>query len=175
MANIPLPLYGVKRCLVLVCAYGNVLSWGWNRSLLQLSDLFLTSSKDDELAKIRDGGLVMKMHHIHTLVSIIILLCFTSCKQPPQPPIKIGLSVNLSGTGGTAGEHIRDGALLAVDHINTHGGINGRPLELLIRDDENSDDGIQKADESLINEKADRCQTYLEISVTSIIHMYQIR
>jgi branched-chain amino acid transport system substrate-binding protein len=95
----------------------------------------------------------MKMHRVPTLVSIIILLCFSSCKQPPQPPIKIGLSANLSGTGGTAGEHIRDGALLAVDHINMTGGINGRPLELLIRDDENSDEGIRKADESLINEQ----------------------
>lgn len=98
----------------------------------------------------------MKKHHVSWLISIAAVFYFAlgtvSCKQSPQLPIKIGLSVNLSGTGGTAGEHIRDGALLAVDHINTHGGINGRPLALFIRDDENSDEGVKKADESLINE-----------------------
>lgn len=85
------------------------------------------------------------------LFSILFLLLFTSCDQP-QPPIKIGLSINLSGRGGEAGEHIRDGALLAVENVNNSGGINGRPIELLIRDDQNSDEGIRKADESLIDE-----------------------
>lgn len=79
-----------------------------------------------------------------------ILLFLLSCQQ--QSPIKIGLSINLSGRGGAAGEHIRDGALLAVDEINNDGGINGRPLELLIRDDQNNDAGVKKADESLVEE-----------------------
>jgi len=51
-----------------------------------------------------------------------------------------------------AGEHIRDGALLAVREVNEGGGINGRPLILLVRDDENNKDQIKKVDQSLINE-----------------------
>ena len=82
---------------------------------------------------------------------LIFPLIFSSCQQQ-QPPIKIGLSINLSGLGGAAGEHIRDGALLAVDTINNDGGINGRPLEMLIRDDHNSDTWVKKADESLVKE-----------------------
>jgi len=85
------------------------------------------------------------------LSSFLLLSFVTSCDQQ-QPPIKIGLAINLSGRGGEAGEHIRDGAILAVDNVNRAGGINGRPLELLIRDDQNSEEGIREADESLIEE-----------------------
>ncbi|AGF76978.1 ABC-type branched-chain amino acid transport system, periplasmic component [Desulfocapsa sulfexigens DSM 10523] len=84
------------------------------------------------------------------LSSFFFLSFVTSCNQQ-QPPIKIGLAINLSGRGGEAGEHIRDGAILAVDNVNKAGGINGRSLELLIRDDQNSDEGIIQADESLID------------------------
>lgn len=85
------------------------------------------------------------------LFPIITLLFLVSCQQQ-QAPIKIGLSINLSGRGGAAGEYIRDGALLAVDEINKSGGINGRPLELFIQDDQNNDAGIRRADEYLVNE-----------------------
>lgn len=96
----------------------------------------------------------MKLHFHHLvllLFSFVFLPFLTSCNQQ-QPPIKLGLAINLSGRGGEAGEHIRDGALLAIEDINNSGGINGRLLELLIRDDRNSDEGIRKADESLIDE-----------------------
>jgi len=76
-----------------------------------------------------------------TLAVCFLFIC--SCNPPPEP-IKIGLAINLSGRGGEAGEHIRDGALLAIEKVNVRGGINGRPLELLVRDDENSDEGIRR-------------------------------
>ena len=83
---------------------------------------------------------------------LAFLVVFVSGCDRNSEPIKIGLSINLSGRGGAAGEHIRDGALLAVEEVNKNGGINGRPLRLLVRDDENSDEGIRKADESLVKE-----------------------
>jgi branched-chain amino acid transport system substrate-binding protein len=83
------------------------------------------------------------------LLSFLVCFCLSSCDKS-QKPIRIGLAINLSGRGGEAGEHIRDGALLAIEHVNNSGGINGSPLELLIRDDKNSDEGVRKADESLI-------------------------
>jgi branched-chain amino acid transport system substrate-binding protein len=69
-----------------------------------------------------------------------------------KEPIKIGLSINLSGRGGTAGEYIRDGAMIAVSEINDKGGIHGHPLSLLIKDDKNTDEGILQADKELIAE-----------------------
>jgi len=84
-------------------------------------------------------------------VLIVFLLFLAGCNRQ-QSSIKIGLAINLSGRGGNAGEHIRDGALLAIEEINNSGGINGHPLELLIRDDQNSIKGIREADQSLIDE-----------------------
>lgn len=87
------------------------------------------------------------------LVSASLSVLLEACDRQSNEPIKIGLSINLSGRGGAAGEHIRNGALLAVDEVNAQGGIHGRPLQLLVRDDEDSDVGVQKADTSLIEEK----------------------
>lgn len=99
--------------------------------------------------------MILKNLVLPTLRLIFLPLAFvalvSSCDRNSQP-IKIGMSINLSGRGGVTGEHIRDGAMLAVDEVNKNGGINGRPLYLLVRDDENSDEGIRKADESLVKE-----------------------
>lgn len=76
-----------------------------------------------------------------------------SCNRP-KDPIKIGLCINLSGRGGTAGEYIRDGVLLAVEDVNAAGGINGRPLKLLVEDDKNTKEGILAADGRLIDQGA---------------------
>ena len=88
------------------------------------------------------------------IVSLMVVLAMgvVGCERNKEP-IKIGVSINLSGRGGAAGEQIRDGALLAVEEINNNGGVKGRPIQLLVRDDENSDEGIKKADQSLIDEK----------------------
>jgi len=92
------------------------------------------------------------------LLSIIILSLIISqiawigsCDRKKKP-IKIGLSINLSGRGGTAGEYIRDGAMLAVSEINRKGGIHGHPISLLIKDDKNTEEGIIQADKELIAE-----------------------
>ncbi|MEW6520341.1 MAG: ABC transporter substrate-binding protein [Thermodesulfobacteriota bacterium] len=88
-----------------------------------------------------------------SLVIVFFLLpaLLSACKRASEP-IKIGLAINLSGRGGMAGEHIRDGALLAARVVNESGGINGRQLLLLVRDDENTREQIIKADQALINE-----------------------
>ncbi len=93
----------------------------------------------------------MVLNRVGVLVLFLLALIGSGCERNTEP-VKIGLSINLSGRGGAAGEDIRDGALLAVEEINGKGGIHGRPMKLLIRDDENSDAGVQKADQSLINE-----------------------
>lgn len=64
--------------------------------------------------------------------------------------IRIGLAINLSGQGGTANEYVREGAMLAVEEVNQQGGIHGRTLELLVKDDRNTPQGIIAADRSLI-------------------------
>ncbi len=85
-------------------------------------------------------------------LALLLAALSGACEGQPPEPVKIGLSINLSGRGGSPGEHIRDGAMLAVLASNESGGINGRPLQLLVRDDENSADGVRRADQGLIDE-----------------------
>ncbi len=84
-------------------------------------------------------------------VVCLALLLAWGCEQEKEP-IKIGLAINLSGRGGTAGEYIRDGVLLAVEDVNAAGGINGRPLTLLVEDDKNDKDNIKTVDERLMSQ-----------------------
>ncbi len=62
---------------------------------------------------------------------------------PPIPavhPIRIGLSGPFSGGSAAMGESMRNGVRLAVEEINAIGGVRGRPIELLERDDQASND-----------------------------------
>lgn len=51
-----------------------------------------------------------------------------------QETIKIGAVLAMTGPGGYGGEDLRDGMLLAVEEINRWSGINGKKIELIIRD-----------------------------------------
>ena len=59
--------------------------------------------------------------------------------------IKIGLYGTITGTNALAGEMLEKGATLAIEEINAEGGINGRPLELVVYDDKSSPEGAVKA------------------------------
>ena len=53
-------------------------------------------------------------------------------------PYKIGSEQPLSGAGTAGGKTAVVGLQMAADRINANGGINGRPVELVIADDESS-------------------------------------
>ena len=68
-------------------------------------------------------------------------------------PIKIGLSGPFTGGSSSMGVSMRDGVKLAADEINKAGGVLGRPLQLIERDDEAKNEvGVQVAQE-LINKE----------------------
>jgi branched-chain amino acid transport system substrate-binding protein len=52
-----------------------------------------------------------------------------------QQPIRVGASIALTGRDAIQGGYIREGYLLCQKHVNDTGGVLGRPMELLIRDD----------------------------------------
>ena len=58
-------------------------------------------------------------------------------------PIKIALTVELSGAGTTSGTNFKDGALLAVKEINAAGGILGHKIETTVADTQ-SNPGVAK-------------------------------
>jgi branched-chain amino acid transport system substrate-binding protein len=80
-------------------------------------------------------------------------LLFSSAASAADP-IKIGLVTALSGQSARAGEALTRGATIAIEEINAKGGILGRPLELVRRDDEsNPAKGLIAARELIQREK----------------------
>lgn len=70
------------------------------------------------------------------VIVLIILAGFfvvTSNQPNPSNPVKIGVLYPLSGNLAF-GEAMKNGAILAAENINAKGGINGRPIELIIED-----------------------------------------
>lgn len=83
-------------------------------------------------------------------IALFFLLLISSCTT--KEPIQIGFVANLTGPNAALGVDGRDGALLAVEKINSNGGVNGRPIELVVSDDLGTAEGAIVADRVLIEE-----------------------
>jgi branched-chain amino acid transport system substrate-binding protein len=71
-------------------------------------------------------------------------------------PYKIGTLQPLSGVGAAGGKTALVGVQMAADRINKSGGINGRPIELTVADDESKPDvGRRKAEKLVVEDKID--------------------
>jgi branched-chain amino acid transport system substrate-binding protein len=69
---------------------------------------------------------------------------------------KIGTEQPLSGAGAAGGKTALVGIQMAADRINKSGGINGRPVELVVVDDESKPDvGRRKVDKMLVDDEID--------------------
>jgi branched-chain amino acid transport system substrate-binding protein len=82
-------------------------------------------------------------------LSLTILFSLAGCGS--QEPILIGLSVELTGRQADVGINVRDAALMAVDEVNAQGGVSGRPLELVVRDDQGHAEVARQVDAELVN------------------------
>lgn len=83
------------------------------------------------------------------LLASAISFSFSAYAQVVTPdPIKIGVSGPFTGGSSPMGESMRNGIRLAVEEINNIGGVNGRKIELVERDDQaNNDVGKKIAEE----------------------------
>ena len=80
--------------------------------------------------------------------------------------IKIGLQGPLTGGSSPMGVSMRDGAKLAVTEINAKGGILGRKIEMIERDDEAKNErGVQIAQELINKEKVVATLGYINSGV----------
>src|ERR671915_2332736 len=71
-------------------------------------------------------------------------------------PYKIGTLQPLSGPAASGGKTALVGTQMAVDRINKMGGINGRPIELIVADYESKPDvGRRKAEKLVVEDKVD--------------------
>jgi branched-chain amino acid transport system substrate-binding protein len=82
------------------------------------------------------------------VLAIAMMATFSSCKD--SSPIKIGFVAGTTGKVADLGVGGRNGVMLAVEQRNAAGGINGRPIELVIRDDKQNPDTAKKAISELV-------------------------
>ena len=89
----------------------------------------------------------------HILLAAVLGAAGIGAAQAADP-IKIGISGPFTGGSSAMGVSMRDGVKLAVGEINGKGGVMGRPLELVERDDEAKNEvGVQVAQELINKEK----------------------
>lgn len=96
---------------------------------------------------------------------ILVILFFPSFSQAAEP-IKIGYIHSLSGAGSVYGKPCLDGAEIAAAEINVKGGVLGRKIEIIARDDKTKpDDGLREAKDLVLSKKVD----YLMGTVSSAV------
>lgn len=88
---------------------------------------------------------------IATVICMVLVFGCVLMSCQGREPLKIGFVGGLTGRNGDLGTAGRDGAQLAIDTINAAGGIMGRMLELVVRDDKNDPDEAKRS----VNELAD--------------------
>ena len=90
------------------------------------------------------------------LLFLIIIIFFTilliSKLLIKKPPIKIGFANTLTGVASTSTIKIRNVTILAVEELNKKGGINGRMIKLIIKDDRFDPEVALQVDQELIDE-----------------------
>jgi branched-chain amino acid transport system substrate-binding protein len=70
-----------------------------------------------------------------SLVALTATTASGSSAASRQPPIKIGISLSLSGDFSDPGNAVKRGYVLWASYVNSHGGILGRKVALEIKDD----------------------------------------
>ena len=93
-------------------------------------------------------------------------LAFAAFGAMAADPIKIGVSGPFTGGSSSMGVSMRDGVRLAADEINKSGGVLGRQIVLVERDDEAKNErGVQIAQELINKEKVVATVGYINTGV----------
>ena len=94
-----------------------------------------------------------RFHVVFSFASILLWLFagIMGCDQK-EVPIKVGFVGPLSGRLSVLGVAGRNGVTLAVEEANLAGGVNGRPVALIVRSDDHNVERALKADRELIHE-----------------------
>jgi branched-chain amino acid transport system substrate-binding protein len=106
------------------------------------------------------------MIHGLKLLACAASLALISSVASAADPIKIGVAGPFTGGSSSMGVSMRDGVRLAVEEINKSGGVLGRPLQAVERDDEAKNErGVQIAEELINKEKVSATVGYINTGV----------
>src|SRR6478609_1849261 len=81
-------------------------------------------------------------------------------------PLRVGIIAPKAGIAGTIGECGFRGTQFAVDHINAHGGIAGRKVELVVEEETNPKDSIERLRKLVLQDKVDCVQGIVSSGVS---------
>jgi len=81
-------------------------------------------------------------------------------------PLRIGIIAPKAGIAGTIGECGMRGTLFAVDKINAAGGIAGRKVELVVEEETNPKDSIERLRKLVLQDKVDCVQGLVSSGVS---------
>ncbi len=70
---------------------------------------------------------------VRSSLILVLALLFVLAACEPARPLRVGFVANLNGPSGELGVQARDATLLAFEQQNAKGGVDGRPLELLVK------------------------------------------
>ena len=68
------------------------------------------------------------------LIGVALVVACSGADDPQEGPFEIGVMESLTGPGETYGTAAHQAKQMAVDEINAAGGINGRPLKIIVED-----------------------------------------
>ena len=106
----------------------------------------------------------------------VIFLMFLGISSPAhsaKEPIIIGFIHSMSGAMSMYGISSEAGGQIAVEEINAAGGILGRPLKMITRDDKlNAETGLREAKDLILSEKADFLTGTISSAVALAISNY---
>jgi len=95
------------------------------------------------------------IYHMVVLAGHMVVL---TCLAHSTEPLKIGMVAPLTGSAAELGRYEIQGAKLAAEEVNKAGGVLGRPIELVIEDDQTTNPGVVLAfsTEEVISERVSR-------------------
>jgi ABC-type branched-subunit amino acid transport system substrate-binding protein len=86
-----------------------------------------------------------------------------ACVAAADAPLRVGMSAPISGPSQELGTAMKLGVTMALDAQNAHGGVRGRPIELVFRDDAYMPDLAEQNARALLDARAaqgpPRCPT----------------
>src|SRR5216110_3588777 len=94
--------------------------------------------------------LAMRRHRVSATLGTLLLLTALAAPVAAQAPIKIGEINSFSGIGAPFTGPYRQAVEMAVEEVNAKGGVLGRKVEVLFRDDKGQPAEAQKHAQELV-------------------------
>jgi branched-chain amino acid transport system substrate-binding protein len=114
----------------------------------------VAKNRQDPAASIKQSREVSMRRFASSVMAVALAATALSTTSWAADPIKIGVSGPYTGGSSSMGVSMRDGVRLAVSEINKNGGVLGRQLQIVERDDEAKNEvGAQVAQELINKEK----------------------